>query len=510
MLNTDRSLANDTDRRNLGEDEVETQSVEELEDEIAELSAHIDAATYRLLRAIGELDRREAWATGFESTAHWLSWRVGIDVVTARQKVRVARALENLPLISDAFRQGKVSYSKVRAMTRIATPDNEAYLMYIAENGTACHVESVVRAYRRGSRSGDVEEARRQREERYLDMYTDDEGMVVIRGRLPQEVAALLEKALEAAMEALKKEEADPAESCVTAAIPAEAGIPQHSDNTDPTGDPAESRANAVIPAEAGIPQHSDNADPTADSAESWLRGDFAQRRVDALELLAEAALGKGLGGRERGEPYQVMIHVDSAVLAGESDDGLCELETGEGISAESCRRLACDAPHVTVAQDANGGLLHIGRRARKISTPLWRALVSRDRTCQFPGCSRTRHLQAHHIEHWAKGGETNPDNLLLLCRTHHWAVHEGGFRVQGRVPQGLVFRRADGSLLPVSPVRLPINGRAGETLKEANRSHGLKITSNTVDTFWDGESVDYHMAVDGLLACDDDPDGEE
>ena len=166
MLNTNRSFVEIADREAFDDHEVETQSAEELEDEIAELCAHIDAATYRLLRAIVELDRREAWATGCESTAHWMSWRVGIDLVTARQKVRVARALEKLPLISDAFRQGKVSYSKVRAMTRIATPENEAYLMYIAENGTACHVESVVRGYRRGSRSADVEEARREGEER--------------------------------------------------------------------------------------------------------------------------------------------------------------------------------------------------------------------------------------------------------------------------------------------------------------------------------------------------------
>jgi hypothetical protein len=283
-------------------------------------------------------------------------------------------------------------------------------------------------------------------------MYTDHEGMVVIRGRLPQELGALLEKALDAAMDALRKEDDG--------------------------------------------------------SAESWLRGDYAQRRVDALELVAEAALGKGLGQTERGEPYQVMIHVDSAVLADQSDEGLCELESGEGISAESCRRLACDAPQVTVSQDEEGNLLHIGRKARKISTPLWRALVSRDRICQFPGCSRTRHLQAHHIEHWAKGGNTNPDNLMLLCKTHHWAVHEGGFQVEGRVPQGLVFRRADGSPLPACPVRPPINGRAGETLKAANRSYGLQITAHTVDSFWDGEAVDYHMAVDGLLSCDDDPDG--
>ena len=305
--------------------------------------------------------------------------------------------------------------------------------------------------------------------------------MVVIRGRLPQEVAALLEKALEAAMHALREEEKE-----------------------------QEQAASSVIPATAGIPSPREAVDPSADSAESWLRGEFAQRRVDALELLAEAALGQGLGSTDRGEPYQVTIHVDSGVLTARSEDGLCELETEEGISAESCRRLACDAPRVTVSQDMEGNLLYIGRKARKVSTPLWRALVTRDRTCQFPGCARTRHLQAHHIEHWAKGGETEPANLILLCKVHHWAVHEGGFRVEGRAPEGLVFRRADGRVLPDCPVRLAVDGASGETLKEANRRHGLKITSRTVDSFWDGEAMDYHMAVDALLSYDDDPPDEQ
>ena len=107
MLNTDGSLVGCSGPEEVEDVDVESHSPEELEEEIAELCAHIDAATYRLLRAIGELDRREAWATGFQTMAHWLSWRVGIDLVTARQKVRVARALQGLPLISDAFRQGK-------------------------------------------------------------------------------------------------------------------------------------------------------------------------------------------------------------------------------------------------------------------------------------------------------------------------------------------------------------------------------------------------------------------
>jgi hypothetical protein len=206
-----------------------------------------------------------------------------------------------------------------------------------------------------------------------------------------------------------------------------------------------------------------------------------------------------------RGEPYQVMVHVDSAVLADKSEEGLCEFDNCEGLPAESARRLSCDAPTVWVGENAEGDLLNIGRKVRKVSPRLWRALTTRDRTCQFPGCHKSRHLQAHHIEHWAKGGETSADNLVLLCRAHHWAVHDGGFRVDGRAPHGLVFRRPDGSHLPVCPVRAPIRGPAGETLKEVNRRVGLEITADTVDSLWDGEAIDYHMAVDGLLECEDD-----
>jgi hypothetical protein len=136
MSNSDGALQVDSQPRDFDDLRVEAWSVEDLEEEIAELCAHIDAATYRLLQAIGELDRREALAMGLESVAHWLSWRVGIDLVTARQKVRVARALERLPLISEAFRQGKVSYSKVRAMTRIATSENESNLLHIGRHIT--------------------------------------------------------------------------------------------------------------------------------------------------------------------------------------------------------------------------------------------------------------------------------------------------------------------------------------------------------------------------------------
>ena len=135
---------------------------------------------------------------------------------------------------------------------------------------------------------------------------------------------------------------------------------------------------------------------------------------------------------------------------------------------------------------------------------------MSRDRTCQFPGCGKTRHLQAHHIEHWARGGETIPDNLVLLCQAHHWGVHEGGVGVDGRAPDRLVFRRPDGRVLPASPVPVPINGKPGEALKEGNRREGLEITANTVDCFWDGERMDLDLAVSALMTYDDDSTDSE
>src|SRR3990172_4069630 len=122
--------------------------LDQLGDEIAELSAHLDAATARLLDLIREFDARGAWNTGFRSCAAWLSWRVGVDRGAGRGRVRVARALETLPLLAQALARGQVSYAKVRALTRVATPETEARLLGVARAGTAAHVERIVRGWR--------------------------------------------------------------------------------------------------------------------------------------------------------------------------------------------------------------------------------------------------------------------------------------------------------------------------------------------------------------------------
>src|SRR5919106_4818613 len=183
--------------------------LDRLGDEIAELSAHLDAATARLLALIREFDVRGGWNSGFRSCADWLVWRVGLAPGPAREKVRVARALGTLPLLAQALARGEVSYSKVRALTRVATPETEERLLAVGRAGTAAHAERIVRGWRRLDRQAEAREAARQHASRALHVYPDSDGTVRIKGRLTPEVGALLTQALAAARETLYQRRRD-------------------------------------------------------------------------------------------------------------------------------------------------------------------------------------------------------------------------------------------------------------------------------------------------------------
>jgi 5-methylcytosine-specific restriction endonuclease McrA len=371
------------------------QELRRLEDEIAELSASIDAATHRLLMLIAEYDRRGGWNNGAcRSCAHWLSWRTGLDLGAAREKVRVARALEKLPSVGESLRRGEISYSKARAVTRVATPETEQKLLEVARNGSASQVEKIVRAWRRADVAQELRQANHQHERRSLQTYTDEHGMLVIRGHLPPEVGAVLVRALEAAQEELHRK-----------------GDKDLSAETSP-----------------------------------------GQKRADALALVAEKALAAGLEPANSGDRYQVVVHVDEKVLADPSQPGQSVLEDGQAISAETSRRLSCDASKVVMVHDPDGNVLDVGRKTRTVPPAIRRALESRDKTCRFPGCG-SKFCDAHHIEHWANGGETKLSNLALLCTRHHHSVHEEGYRVEmvGGEPR---FHSPDGKPLPDAPQR--------------------------------------------------------
>ncbi len=177
--------------------------LDRLGDQIAELSAHLEAATARLLALIREFDAREGWANGFRSCAEWLAWRVGLAPGAAREHVRVARALGTLPTLAEAMARGELSYAKVRALTRVATPETEARLLAVGRAGTAVHVESIVRGWRRLDQQAEAREAVRQHTGRALHVHQDEDGTVVLRGRLTPEAGALLLRALDAARETL-------------------------------------------------------------------------------------------------------------------------------------------------------------------------------------------------------------------------------------------------------------------------------------------------------------------
>src|SRR5712671_3773316 len=379
-----------------------TAELDRLGDEIAELSAHLDAATARLLELIRDFDARGGWNTGFCSCAAWLSWRVGLDLGAARERVRVARALGTLPLLAEALARGELSYAKVRALTRVATPETEERLLGVGRAGTAAHVERIVRGWRRVDRQAEAKESARQHASRALHVYEDEDGTVVVRGRLTPEVGALLLHALGAARETLYQQ--------------------------------GRRRARAEHP-----------ADPSTEPPT------IAQQRADALALLAETALHHGMDPGAPAERYQVVVHVDAPVLADPDQPGQSVLEDGARVPAGTSQRLACDASRVIMRHDPDGRITEVGARTRTIPPALRRALQHRDRGCRFPGC-RLPFGQGHHIRHWANGGPTTLSNLAMLCRRHHRAVHEEGYQVE-RQPDGeLRFRRPDGQLLPEVP----------------------------------------------------------
>src|SRR5882757_7904685 len=172
-------------------------SRDELEVQIIELAGQLNAANYRWLTLIAEFDRRQAWADGsLHSCAHWLNFKVGLNLGAAREKVRVAHALSGVPKIAAAMARGELSYSKVRALTRVATEATEDNLLMIALHGTAYHVENTVRYFRRAQEAQELSREAQQQATRTVNYWYDSDGSLVLKARLPALAGALLVKAL--------------------------------------------------------------------------------------------------------------------------------------------------------------------------------------------------------------------------------------------------------------------------------------------------------------------------
>jgi hypothetical protein len=436
--------------------------------EITKLSAYIYAATYRLLVLIREYDEKGYWhQPGLCSCAHWLNFQCGIGMNAAREKVRVALALKDLPLISEGFRKGELSYSKVRAMTRVADATNEAYLMKIAKHGTAHHVEKLVSLYRGCIRRQENKEANKQHLNRELSIRYGTDGCIIINARLPAEQGALIVKALEMAMA-----QADPQE-------------PVRADSS--RDNPAAQEVTAVTPP----------------------REPVKARRADAMAQIAETYLNTAPQSSSTADRYQVVVHVSAETLKDEitaetSDhinSDLSHLEDGPHVTAETSRRIACDCSIYGIKEDEDGEPLSVGRKTRSIPPALRRALRSRDKGCRFPGCTHTHFIDGHHIKHWADGGETSMANLVQLCRHHHRLVHEGGFECERKTGGQIVFRDKRGEDLPASPLLITVDE---DHLIEGWMKDWMpddEIDEKTCVAQWyAGDTMDWDMAVGALF----------
>ncbi|HJR49818.1 MAG TPA: DUF222 domain-containing protein, partial [Gemmatimonadales bacterium] len=322
----------------------------------------------------------------------------------------------------------------------------ERVLLGVGRAGTACHVERIVRGWRRVDGQAEAREARRQHAGRALHVRHEEDGTVILHGRLTPEAGALLLRALDAARETLYQQAR---------------GAPMA---TDPAMEP-----------------------PTR-----------AQQQADALALLAETALHQELDPGAPGERYQVVVHVDAAVLVDPTQPGQSVLEGGSHVPAEMARRLACDASRVVMRHDADGRIVEIGARTRTIPPALRRALLHRDQSCRFPGC-HTRVGQGHHVRHWAQGGPTTLTNLVLLCRRHHRAVHEEGYQVVREPDGALQFRRPDGRPLPEVPPPAVVPADPVGTLRAQHAEQGLRLHARTGLSGWLGEPLDVGWAI-GVL----------
>ena len=451
-------------------------SDQQLEEELCSQAAHLAVAECHLVILIAEFDRREAWADqGLRSCAHWLNWRCGVALGAAREQVRVGRALRELPIVRQAFASGQLSYSKVRAITRVATPEMEEALVEIARSTSASQLETLVREYRRAD-PGEGRAALARHALRFVRSHTDADGMVVIHARLSPEDGACVLAAIETVREAMRGSrlhgEGGPGGTAAAA------------DGSDaspvPWGVSAETRG-GLSPSSGPCEGPGDEAGPD---------------RADALVAVCESVLDGNFRDTRDGPGTLVLVHVDETVLENPDRPGCCAVDRAGAFAAHSARRLACDAAVSRLVYRGDGEVVPKGR-TRSVPLRMRRAVLARDRGCRFPGCAQRAFVDLHHVVYWTDGGPTTPGNLLCLCRHHHRLVHEGGYRVvvDEVVPGRLRVWTPEGNEVPVTPPRLVASGPG---VVARHHESGLGIDATTLT--YCGEAFDLGLTIDGLL----------
>jgi hypothetical protein len=389
----------------------------QLEAGVCDLAGQLAALTCRWLGLVAEAVVRGLWADqGAATPAAWLSWRVGLAPSTAREHVRVALRLRELPRIRSAFADGRLSYSKVRALTRFAVPQLEELLLAWADAATASELDRIARGFRTGRRAEATGDE-------VIDRYRWDErisgdGTMTLTIALPVEEGMELRDRLERRLQVARSRG------------PAGDGAPAEADD-GLSGAPAEADDGP-----SGAPAEADDEPPETLHRSS--PADLVEELV-ALVLCADPASLADTSGLDR---HTLVLQARAAELGAAGGPGgpagQVAVRDDRGrirtMHAATLRRLACEAGIVLAVVDDDGTPLDLGRRRRRLSAALRRAVHLRDRgRCSFPGCDETRHLHAHHVQHWSDGGPTDLRNLVLVCARHHRVVHDGAWRIEVR-----------------------------------------------------------------------------
>ena len=446
---------------------------EALGDEIVRCEVLQSGALYRQLQCLRLFELGTGWE-GWTSVETWLGVKLGLPYKTANERLRVARSLARLPRIDEAFREGRLSYTKVRALHNVATPENEETLLEQARYASGAQLQRLLAPLRAVvKRAKSSQEAREsQRAVHFYEHSTEDLGEIHAT-LLPEEVATV-RKALEVGVELGIKE--------ARSSRSPGSGLGSSSDSSSGSSS-GSSLGETTNSAAADLPRQ---------------RFSFA----DALVFLAESFLANPPRAGVPAGRRELLIHTVPDLSSG-------LLETGGSLEGEAVRRLACDGATVAVERGPQGEVLDVGRRTRRLTRHLECALLIRDPSCRFPGCSRVAMLDAHHIKHWVVGGETKLSNLVRLCRTHHRLVHEGQWTVRGSA-EGQTGS-GDIEFLDPRGRRVDRSGRLPEVsaaqshaaLAAECRARGLDPEPEQLAALGGGEAIpDYGYATSVLADC--------
>ncbi len=411
------------------------------------LAAHVHAAAAELAQLASELELESDLWGDFKSAAGWISIHAGFSPSESRDLVAVGKALASLPQTAAAFKAGELSVVKVKALLPVIDAATEAVWLELARSMSPDQLARLCRESRRALDAGLPEREEDQLAHRGVwETYDDVTGMVRLSALLPPADGKLVMAALQA----------------ITGGKPVENArqLGSEAEVTDPALDP------------------------------------YAAARADALVAICQALQSEPLEHlMTKPAALQVVLHVDAGVVTGDDPEGRCHLENGSRVPSSEMLRILCDCDLSTVIE-REGSALDLGRCGRLVSPRLRQAMRARDRGCRFPGCTASFwRTEAHHIVPWQKGGPTDLENLLSLCKLHHSRFHAGSFRIVKLGGGQVAFERSDGSRIGCVPLG---TGRRGGPRRLRRRYADRGIGPETPTASSRGEKPDWELAIEG------------